>query len=199
MREEPPATGLHGSGKVRDRSTRGGHETGALTALEPREPSRGARRRLRLAVAARAAIDHPNLVRAWALGEGEGRLFVAIERCPHPSLRELLAAAPLEPTACARVLGGAAAAVGGLSEWALVARDLTPERVLVDPEHGGVLMELGIPRELVRRVPLEQDPDLAFRSPEELERKPVDVRSSVYSLGALLFTTLTGRPLDDYS
>jgi hypothetical protein len=196
MTEEPPATGLRASGKARDRSTGDGHETWAVIALEPSEPSRGARRRLRLAVAARAAIDHPNLVRAWAVGEGDGRLFVAIGRCPHPSLSELLAAVPLEPTACARILDGAAAGVGALSERALVARDLTPERVLVAPEHGGVLMDLGIPRELLRRVPLEQDPDLAFRSPEELERKPVDVRSSVYSLGAILFTTLTGRPPD---
>jgi Protein kinase domain len=199
MTKEPLATGLRASGKVRDRSARDGHETGAVTALEPSEPSRGARRRLRVALAARAAIDHPNLVRVWAVGEGDGRLFVAFERCPHPGLSELLAAAPLEPTACARVLDGAAAGVGVLSERALVARNLMPERVLVDPEHGGVLMDLGIPRELLRTVPLEQDPDLAFRSPEELERKPVDGRSSVYSLGALLFTTLTGRPPADYS
>jgi protein kinase-like protein len=199
MTEEPLATGLRASGKVRDRSTRDGHDAATVTALEPSEPSRGARRRLRLAVAARAAIDHPNLVRAWAVGEGDGRLFVAVERCPHPSLSELLGAAPLEPTACARVLDGAAAGVDALSQQTLVARDLTPERVLVDPERGGVLMDLGIPPELLRRVPLEQDPDLAFRSPEELERTPVDVRSGVYSLGAILFTALTGRPPDDYS
>jgi hypothetical protein len=169
-----------------------------VTALEPSEPSRGARRRLRLAVAARAAIDHPNLIRAWAVGEGDGRLFVAFQRCPHPSLSELLAAGPLEPAACARILDGAAAGVDALSQLRLMARDVTPERLLVDPEHGGVLMDLGIPRELLRQVPLEQDPDLAFRSPEELERKPVDVRSSVYSLGAILVTALTGGPPNNY-
>jgi hypothetical protein len=184
--------------EVRDRSTRDGHETGAVTALEPSEPSRGARRRLLVAAAARAGIDHPNLIRAWAVGEGDGRLFVAFQRCPHPSLSELLAAGPLEPTTCARILDGAAAGVDALSQLRLVARDLAPERLLVDPEHGGVLMDLGIPRELLRQVPLEQDPDLAFRSPEELERKPVDVRSSVYSLGAILFTALTGRPPNNY-
>ena len=199
MMEEPLAIGLRASGKVRDRSPRDGHDAAAVTALEPSEPSRGARGRLRLAVAARASTDHPNLIRAWAVGEGDGRLFVAFEPCPHPSLRELLAAARLEPTACARILDGAAAGVDALSQRTLVARDLTPERVLVDPERGGVLMDLGIPPELLRRVPLEQDPNLAFRSPEELERRPVDVRSGVYSLGAILFTALTGQPPDDYS
>jgi Protein kinase domain len=165
-----------------------------VIALEPSEPTRAARGRLRLAAAARAAIYHPNLIRAWPVGEGGGRLFVAVERCPHPSLAQLLAAAPPEPTECARILDGAAAGVEALSQRALVARDLMPNRVLLDPEQGCMLMDLGIPPELLREVPLEHDPDLAFRSPEELERKPADLRSSVYSLGAMLFTTLTGLP-----
>jgi hypothetical protein len=174
-----------------------GHEAGAIVALEPSAPTRAASRRLRLAIAARAAIDHPNLIRSWRVGEGGGRVFVAFERCSHPSLSELLTAAPLEPTECARIIGGAAAAVDALSKRRLLARDLAPDRVFVDAEHGGVLMVLGIPRQLLRRVPLGQDHDLAFRSPEELERKPVDLRSSVYSLGAVLFTALTGRPPAD--
>jgi hypothetical protein len=192
--DQPLTPGLRAPGEVRAPSPRNGHEAEAVTALEPSEPSRAARGRLRLAVAARAAIDHPNLIRAWPIGEGDGRLFVAFERCPHPSLTELLAAAPLEPTEYARILDGAAAGVDALSQRGLVGRDLTPDRVFLDPEHGGVLMDLGIPPELLRRVPLEQDPDIAFRSPEELAGKPVDLRSSVYSLGALLFTALRGLP-----
>jgi Protein kinase domain len=182
---------------ARGPSPRSGHEAGAIIALEPSAPTRAASRRLRLAIAARAAIDHPNLMRSWRVGEGDGRVFVAFERCPHPSLTELLAAGPLEPTECARILGGAAAGVDALSKRRLLARDLAPDRVFADAEHGGVLMVLGISRELLRRVPLGQDQDLAFRSPEELERKPVDIRSSVYSLGAVLFTALTGRPPAD--
>jgi Protein kinase domain len=169
---------------------------GAVVALEPSEPTRAARRLLRLAVAARAAIDHPNLIRAWPVGDGEGRLFVAFERCAHPTLTELLADPSLGPTECARILDGAAAGVDALSQRALVARDLTPGRVLVDPEHGGVLMDLGIPLDLLRRLSIQQDPELAFRSPEELEGKPIDLRSTVYSLGAILLAALTALPPD---
>lgn len=172
----------------------GADEVGSLAALEPSEPSREAGARLRLAMARRAALGHPNLLRASAVGEAEGRLFVAFECCRHPRLAELLAAGPLKPAQCARVLEGAAAGVDALSEQGLVARNLSPELVLVDPGHGGVLMDLGIPPGLMRPLPLERDPDLVFRSPEELRGQPVDVRSSVYSLGALLFTALTGVP-----
>jgi hypothetical protein len=170
-----------------------------ITALEPAEPTRAARRRLRLAAAARAAIDHPNLLRARPIGEGQGRLFVAVERCPYPSLTDLLADGPLEATSCVRILVGAAAGMAALSERALVARGLTPNHVFVDPEHGCKLMDLGIPPELLRQVPGEHHPEPGFRSPEELEQKPVDLRSGVYSLGALLVTGLTGLPPDKYS
>jgi Protein kinase domain len=183
--------------KERAPSPQNGYEAGAVIALEPSAPTRMALRRLRVALAVRGAIDHPNLIRSRRVGEGDGRVFVAFERCPHPSLTELLAAAPLQPAECARILDGAAAGVDALSQRGLFARDLAPDRVLVDAEHGGVLMVLGIPRELLRRVPLGQDHDLAFRSPEELERQPVDLRSSVYSLGAVLFTALTGLPPAD--
>jgi Protein kinase domain len=174
--------------------TRNAHEEGTLTALEPSGSYRGAVRWLRLAVAVRAAIGHPNLLTAWVIGEGDGRLFVAFERCRLRSLSEVLAAGPLEPAASARVLDGAASGVDALTRMGLVARDLTPQRVLIQPAQGGVLMDLGIPPELLRQLPLEQDQDRAFRSPEELRREPVDARSSVYSLGALLFTALTGVP-----
>jgi hypothetical protein len=45
-----------------------------------------------------------------------------------------------------RILDGATAGVDALSQRALVARNLTPERVFVHPEHGSVLMHLGFRR-----------------------------------------------------
>jgi hypothetical protein len=191
--ERPLDTTLRALSETHASLTRNAYE-GAVTALEPSGPSLGVVRWLRLAVAVRAAIGHPNLLTAWVIGEGDGRLFVAFERCRLRSLREVLAAAPLEPAAAARVLDGAASGVDALTRRGLVARDLTPKHVLIQPAQGGVLMDLGIPPELLRPLPLEQDQDRAFRSPEELRREPVDARSSVYSLGALLFTALTGVP-----
>ena len=175
-------------------STGNGHDEAAVIALEPSEPSHGASGRLRVAVAARSTIGHPNLVPARLIGEEDGSLLVALEQVPHPSLTDLLADGPLEPTECARVLAGAAAGADTLSQRGLVAWDLTPDRVLVHPDHGGVLMDLGIPPELLKRVPVEDDPGVGFRSPEDLTQQPVDVRSSVYSLGVVLFTALAGTP-----
>jgi hypothetical protein len=133
---------------------------------------------------------HPNLLRAWPLGEKDGRLLVTVDRRSHPSLTDLLGTEPVDPHVCARVLGGAAAGADALAGRGLLARDLTPDAVMVHPEHGGVLADLGIPPELLLHAPLEQDPGPPFRSPEELRDRPPDARSTVYQLGVLLFTAL---------
>ncbi|MBD0282201.1 MAG: protein kinase [Thermoleophilaceae bacterium] len=178
-------------------SVSNGHEFGVVITLEPSEPSHGASRRLRQAVSVRASTKHPNLVRAWPLGQADGRLFVGLERPPHPALAERLAAAPLEQRECVRILDGLAAGAAALQERGLVPCDVTPENVLIHPSDGGILMDLGIPPELVRRVPSAQDSQLAFRSPEERSRGPIDPRSCVYSAGAVLFAALTGiQPAD---
>jgi serine/threonine protein kinase len=135
-------------------------------------------------------MDHPNLLRVWPLGEENGRLLAAVERCAHPSLTDLLRSGPVQPGVCARILAGAAAGADALSRRGLVARDLTPDAVFGHPEYGGLLADLGIPPELLR-APLEPDMGLLFRSPEELRDQRLDPRSTVYSLGLLLFTALT--------
>lgn len=174
------------------RLRRTGDEEGALFSLQPSEPTRQAMLRLRRLVAARAAIRHPNLLRLGVVGEEEGRLFVAFARSGHRTLSELLAAGPLELAESALLLEGAAAGVDALSARGLVACDLRPDRVLVDPARGPVLMNLGIPPKLLRPSPLEEAEDLSFRSPEDLAGEPVDDRSSVYTLGAMLSVALTG-------
>jgi hypothetical protein len=178
--------------KIRDSSRRNGRGEGPVISLEPSEPTRRAIRRLRRAVETRVALGHPNLLRARVIGEGDGRLFVAFARCPHRSLSELLVAGPLELAESALLLDGAAAGVDALTQRALVACDLPPDRVMVDPAKGAVLMDLGIPPVLLRQRRPGRHPHVAFRSPEDRAGEPVDIRSSVYSLGALLFTALTG-------
>jgi hypothetical protein len=150
-----------------------------VVTLEANEPSRSAKRRLLKAVNLRASIRHPNLARALPLGRADGRLFVDLELPSHPTLAERLAAAPLDPAECVRILEGVAAGAAALQERGLVPRDVTPGDVVVHPADGGILMDLGIPPKFVR--PATGEPTHA-----------TDARSRVHSLGAVLFTALTG-------
>jgi hypothetical protein len=158
-----------------------GHGFGVVITLEPKEPSRAAGRRLLDAVSRRASIRHPNLVRAWPLGWADGRLFVDFEVPSYPTLAERLAAAPLDPVECVRILDGLAAGAAALQEGGLMPRAVTPEDVVVHPSDGGILMDHGIPPELRREGLSEQG-----------DGHPA---GCVYSLGAILFAALTGaRP-----
>ena len=164
----------------------------SLIAFEASDSSRSSRRRLRRAAAARAHLQHPNLVRTRMAGAVNGSVQLALPRHLAPTLRETLESGPLHPLECVVLVDGLAQGSKALAQAGLTPRNFTPDKVLVDPVRGGILADAGIPPQLLKREPRESDPDLPYRSPEELQRHPLDSRSAVYSLGALLFTALTG-------
>jgi hypothetical protein len=116
---------------------------------------------------------------------------ILLQSHPAPTLSEVLASGPLEVRESLRLLYNVATAVNALNEAGLVARDLRPDRILVCPQRGGILVDAGIPVEVLPRGPDSHDLDAACRSPEELAGRPIDARSNVYSLGAVFLATVT--------
>ena len=152
------------------------------------------RRELARAAATRSRIEHRNLLGArLARDERSGRVSVRLESCSAPTLARVLARRKLSTRDAVRVLHDVASAVNALSRHGLIARDLTPRNIYLHPSRGAILADPGIPFELAPRRSSEARRDLAYRSPEELKEGRVDVCSNVYSLGAMLYSTLTGR------
>jgi hypothetical protein len=151
-----------------------------------------ARRRLRLAASARTAIRHPNVAPARRHAKRDGRGGVIVESRPQPLLGDV--PLPLDFTEAALIVCGACRGIEAMAGAGLVPSDLTPQHIYVDFQVGGVVADTGLPVEIVPRPPTDRDPYLAYRSPEELDGRARDARSTVYSLGAILFTALTGRP-----
>lgn len=156
--------------------------------------ARRARRDLSHAIDRRCAAVQPNLVSARRVRNDAGDTALLLGRCPEPCLAELLLAGPLTPQRSVELVSGLALAVEALADAGLTARELTPDTVHLDPERGGVLCDAAIPFELFERPTVQDDEHVAYRSPEQLEGDPVDVRSNIYSLGVLLFTALVGAP-----
>lgn len=152
------------------------------------------RRRLQRVADTRARVEHPNVVRAHTVDLVEGQLRLVLDEHRAPTLAQRLARGPLDPPEAAHLVEGLARGYHSLARAGLTGHRFTPDGVLVDSTHGGILAGSGVPPELLRGKWLESDPDLAFRSPEELRRQPVHAGSAVYSLGALLYTALTGEP-----
>jgi hypothetical protein len=136
-------------------------------------------------------VAAPEVARVIAHGKQGERLWIASELAPGQSLDQVVAAG-------GRLQGPQAVAVAqaigrGLADAAragVIHRDLSPKNVLIGPGGAVKLINFGCPVPYSDRV----QGVVEFVSPEEAEGKPVDQRANLYSLGAVLYFCLTGRP-----
>ncbi len=168
----------------------------------------GARTRFEREVQAAAALTHPNTVQIYDYGHSEdGTFYYAMEFLPGISLEELVARhGPLQPARATRILVQVCGALREAHGRGLVHRDLKPANVMLC-ERGGVhdvakLLDFGL---VYKEVEEPTDPRVtqvgailgtpAFMSPEQCEGEAtVTSASDIYSLGAIGFFLLTGRP-----
>lgn len=150
---------------------------------------------------AAAALVHGNIVQIYEVGNVDGIHFIAEEYVAGPSLRRWLAVrGPLDVRQAASVLSQAAAALDRAARAGIVHRDIKPENLLLTPAGELKVADFG----LARLLHASEDMSLTqtghtlgtplYMSPEQVEGKPVDPRSDLYSLGATLWHLLAGRP-----
>ncbi|MFK5955113.1 MAG: serine/threonine-protein kinase [Planctomycetota bacterium] len=143
-------------------------------------------------------FSHPNLVHSFGSPEVEGRPSILLEYVDGLSLRDRLRDGPLGWEQAARFGVQIARALQYLHKHGAIHRDVKPHNVLIDTQRGAILADLG----LVRR---EEDPTMtrqgaalgspAYMSPEQArDPSQVDEQADIYSLGATLFHTLSGKP-----
>jgi serine/threonine protein kinase len=98
---------------------------------------------------ARAAgqLDHPNIVRAFDVGEETGVIFLVMEYVEGISLQDLVARrGPLDPAAAAGYLIQIARGLAYLGDRGLVHRDIKPANLLVTPDGVVKILDLGLVR-----------------------------------------------------
>lgn len=151
---------------------------------------------------ARAAsrLRHPGIVGILEVGEIDGQHYFAMDLIEGQSLAGLLQTARPQPEAAARLLADVARAVHYLHDQGLVHRDLKPANILLDAAGRPYVSDFGLaklPRGdtpgtragTIIGTPNYMPPEQAAGHVDE-----IDERSDVYSLGAILYETLTGRP-----
>jgi serine/threonine protein kinase len=175
--------------------------------------------RFRSEAQAAAGLNHPQIVPIYQVGEHEGQPYFCMKYVPGRTLAEVIAEGPLPPRQAAAYLAGIARAVQHAHDKGVLHRDLKPSNVLlqtVDPpsSHNAVGQSALWNRQSA--VPLLTDFGLAKRveggasltgtgailgtptymAPEQAagDGKPVGPAADVYSLGAILYEMLTGRP-----
>jgi serine/threonine-protein kinase len=145
-----------------------------------------------------AGLSHPNVVSVYDAGEEDGRPYIVMERVEGENLADLLARRNRLPPDEAVAL--ALQACRGLEHAhaaGLVHRDVKPQNLLVRRDGTLKVADFGIARAAESTALTQVGTVLgtaAYLSPEQLGGEKVTPAADVYSLGAVLYELLAGRP-----
>ncbi|HEX4952197.1 MAG TPA: TonB family protein [Thermoanaerobaculia bacterium] len=158
-----------------------------------------------------ALLSHPNIIHIYDLGRLGSDYYIAMEYVEGHNLREILTTArdrdAKVPVGLALLIGARLASAlehahhkrgADGRELGLVHRDVSPQNVLISNDGEIKLCDFGIVKAVSKASHTQMGAlkgKLQYMSPEQAWGRPVDGRSDLFSLGALLFETLTGRRL----
>ena len=155
--------------------------------------------RFRREAAAARKVSSPNVIRIHDLGEARpGLLYLSMEYFPGRTLAEVITARGLVPIAdCIDTLQQICVGLAAAHDAGVIHRDLKPHNVLVGERNAVKLIDFGLAKAttgagLTATGVLLGTPH--YMSPEQVRGKHVDAASDLYSLGALAYHLICGRP-----
>jgi serine/threonine-protein kinase len=186
--------GAGGMGEVyRARDRRLGRDV-ALKVLEP-SVAADPEYRLHFEHEARSAsaLNHPNIVTIYSVGEEDDVTFITMELVEGETLRQL-AAAPMPLRTVVDISVQLASALSAAHAIGIVHRDLKPENIMVTPDGLLKVLDFGIARR-------DGAPDdggstigtARYMSPEQVRGQPAGPASDQFAFGAILYEILSGR------
>jgi serine/threonine-protein kinase len=165
-----------------------------------------ARRRLIHEARAAAALEHPNICSVHdVIVDADGRACIVMQYVEGETLAQVLRRGPLDVRLALALTTDLASALAAAHARGIIHRDLKPQNIMVTPERRAKLLDFGI----ARQVELAGTGDEAtatsltgpgaivgtpaYMSPEQAQQLPLDGRTDLFTLGAVLFECLTGR------
>ena len=156
--------------------------------------------RFRVEAEAVARLQHPNIVQIYDIGEQEGRPYFSLEYLEGGSLSQKLNGTPLAPRQAAQLMERLADAMHYAHQRGVVHRDLKPANILLTVEGQPKITDFGLAKYVDDDTGQTQTGAIlgtpSYMPPEQAEgrTRTVGPLADVYSLGAILYELLTGRP-----
>jgi eukaryotic-like serine/threonine-protein kinase len=166
--------------------------------------------RFRAEAEAAAQLQHPHIVPVYEVDEFEGRPFFSMKLVEGTTLARRLLDGPLPSRTAAEMLAPICRAIADAHRRGVLHRDLKPSNILIDSEGRTFVTDFGLAKRMksvsVEEAGTEGIQSLtqtgailgtpSYMAPEQAagNRGEVSSASDVYSLGAILYSMLTGRP-----
>ena len=158
-----------------------------------------------------ARLSHPNIASIYEVGAHEGKHYIAMEFIDGESLARLMAPSTssklgtarhvkhLPPRKAIEILREVAQATDFAHSKKIIHRDLKPHNIMVQRSDGRVfVMDFGLAKPIRAKDSFTMSDAIVgtpqYMSPEQARGDEVDRRTDVFSLGAVLYHALTGRP-----
>ncbi|HEY9232670.1 MAG TPA: serine/threonine-protein kinase [Blastocatellia bacterium] len=166
-----------------------------------------ARRRFLREARAAAALDHPNICAIHEVNEEDGQPFIVMQYVAGETLAARLRRQPL---AIIEALDFAIQIVGALAEahaHYIIHRDIKPENIIINSRRQVKVLDFGLAKIVKPEEPTPSFTDIQsfisapgavlgtapYMSPEQARGEPLDARTDIFSVGAVLYEMISGR------
>src|SRR2546426_11414243 len=160
-------------------------------------------RRFEQEAQAAGALNHPNILSIYHIGTHEGAPYIVSELLEGETLRERMAGAALPPRKAIDYALQIARGLAAAHEKGIVHRDIKPDNIFITNDGRAKILDFGIAKlppatdgtQSQSEVPTRKvntDPGtvmgtMDYMSPEQLKGQPADLRSDIFSFGAILY------------
>jgi serine/threonine-protein kinase len=158
---------------------------------------------------AASALNHPNILTIYEVGENGGKHYIATEFIEGETLRRSIQQQTMTTRDALDAMVQVASALAAAHEAGIIHRDIKPENIMLRPDGFAKVLDFGLAK-LTEKQPVTTDTEAAtvarketdpgtvmgtvqYMSPEQARGRVVDGRTDVFSLGVVLYEVIAGR------